>query len=135
MTREELLHHLDDAALATLVDTPLVPLMTAQVRHLGGALTEPSDSPHGPLPEPYALYLFGVPSDPATVRGIEAKQRELLSGLPVAGRKPVTFLNRDEQLADALPAAAVERLRRIKTERDPDGGIRSNLSAHGTVQP
>jgi hypothetical protein len=37
-----------------------------QIRHLGGAFTHPSDTPHGPLTEPYALYLFGIPTDPAT---------------------------------------------------------------------
>lgn len=45
----ELLTRPDDDALAPLLDQPISPLMTVQIRHLGAALTRPSDSPHGSL--------------------------------------------------------------------------------------
>lgn len=65
LSHTELLTVLDDRAVRTLLDDPIEPLLSAQLRHLGGALARPSDSPHGPLTEPYALYMFGLPTDPA----------------------------------------------------------------------
>jgi FAD/FMN-containing dehydrogenase len=123
MSRAELLTSLDEA-LDTLLAEPIAPLMLAQVRHLGGALARESDSPHGALTEPYLAYLFGVPTDV-----VAARQRELAAALPVSGRKPVTFLNSEESLSDALGPEAIARLRRIKAERDPHGVFRANFSA------
>lgn len=123
MGRAELLTTLDDA-LDTLLAEPVAPLMAVQVRHLGGALARASDSPHGALAEPFLAYLFGAPT-PA----VAARQRELAASLPVSGRKPVTFLNPEESLSDALAPEAITRLRRIKAERDPQGVFRANFSA------
>ncbi|MFC7585342.1 hypothetical protein ACFQYP_17620 [Nonomuraea antimicrobica] len=107
-SRAELLTHLDDTAAKTLLADPIAPLMSVQIRHLGGAFTRPSDSPHGPLAEPHALYLFGVPADPATTEAITAKQRALTDALPVSGRKPFTFLSPGESVASAfLPLRSV----------------------------
>ncbi|GIJ56420.1 FAD-binding oxidoreductase [Virgisporangium aurantiacum] len=123
MGRAELLTSLDDA-LDTLLAEPIAPLMAVQVRHLGGALARESDSPHGALAEPFLAYLFGPPT-PA----VAARQRELAEALPTSGRKPVTFLNPEESLSDALPPEAIARLRRIKADRDPQGVFRANFSA------
>jgi hypothetical protein len=123
MSRAELLTTMDDA-LDILVAEPIAPLMAVQVRHLGGALARPSDSPHGALVEPYLVYLFGVPSHDVAARG-----RHLASVLPTSGRKPATFLNPDETLADALAPAAIARLRDIKAAHDPQGVFRSNFPA------
>lgn len=127
-SRAELLTRLDDAALDALLQEPIDPLTVVQVRHLGGALTQPSDSPHGALTEPYAAYLIGVPTEAAVAESIAMKQERLARTLPVSGRKPLTFLNPAESLSDALPAESIERLRRIKTDRDPAGTFRSNFS-------
>lgn len=106
------------------------PLMSVQVRHLGGAFARPSDSPHGPLTEPYALYLFGVPSDPATAAAIGARQRALAAALPVSGRKPLTYLNPAETAAAAFSPAALDRLAGIKSRHDPHNVFRSNFPVH-----
>lgn len=127
-SRGELLTGLDETALAALLDEPIAPLMTVQVRHLGGALAMSSDSPHGALSEPYAVYMFGVPSSDAVADSILAKQVELAAALPTSGRKPVTFLNSTERLSTALPAASMRRLRRLKEERDPGCIIQGNFS-------
>jgi FAD/FMN-containing dehydrogenase len=127
--RGELLTTLDDDTAGTLVAEPIAPLIYLQIRHLGGALARTSDSPHGPLTEPYAAFLFGAPSGPASAAAITAKQQTLAKMLPTSGRKPVTFLSPSESLADALVPEALARLRRIKTERDPSGLFRSNFSA------
>ncbi|WP_166983021.1 FAD-binding oxidoreductase [Paramicrobacterium fandaimingii] len=129
-SRGELLTHLDDAALDALLQ-PIAPLMTAQVRHLGGALAQPSESPHGALSEPYALYMFGVPNSTAGSEAISNKQRELAAALPTSGRKPITFLNPAERLSDALPSESLERLRELKATRDPHGVIQGNFPLHG----
>ncbi|MEU7897107.1 FAD-binding oxidoreductase [Nonomuraea sp. NPDC049152] len=94
---------------------PIDPLISVQVRHLGGALARPSDSAAGQLDDPYLLYLFGRP-------GVEDRQREIIDG----GRRPYTFLSPGESAADAFPATTLERLRDIKRRHDPDGVFRSN---------
>lgn len=130
-SRAELLTRLDDDALDALLSAPIAPLMTVQVRHLGGALARTSDSPHGPLAEPYAVYLFGVPRSPDDAESISIRQAELTAALPVSGRKPISFLNPSEQLSDALPAASLQRLRRLKLRYDPHGIIRGNFRLPG----
>ncbi|MCP2326939.1 FAD/FMN-containing dehydrogenase [Hamadaea flava] len=120
LSRAELLTTLDE----TLLAEPIAPLLSVQVRHLGGAFAQPSDSPHGPLTEPYALYLFGLAQDPA---GVLVKQAALAETLPVSGRKPFTFLNPAETVADAFTPEVVERLRQIKSQVDPGQLFRSNF--------
>ncbi|MFC3999309.1 FAD-binding oxidoreductase [Nocardiopsis sediminis] len=127
LSRGELLTGLDDIAAKTLLADPIAPLMTVQIRHLGGALARPSDSPHGPLTEPYALYMFGVPADPATAEAVTARQRALAQALPVSGRKPLTFLNPGETAADAFTPAALARLRDLKHRHDPHNTVRGNF--------
>jgi hypothetical protein len=131
LSRTELLTTLDDSALGTLLENPIAPLLSVQIRHLGGALARPSDSPHGPVTEPYALYLFGVPTDPARAEAITAKQRALAGALPASGRKPFTFLNPDETVADAFSPEALARLLRIKREHDQGNVFRANFPIQG----
>ncbi|WP_449062691.1 hypothetical protein [Planomonospora algeriensis] len=130
-SRGELLTVLDDATAKTLLTDPVAPLMSVQIRQLGGAFARPSDSPHGPLTEPYALYLFGVPSDPATAEAVAARQRALAGVLPVSGRKPFTFLGPGETAADAFTPAALNRLRDVKRRHDPRGTFRGNFPVLG----
>lgn len=124
LSRAELLTELDDAAVKALLAEPIAPLLTVQIRHLGGAFARPSDSPHGTLSEPYALYMFGIPTDPAA---IAARQRDLAEALPVSGRKPFTFLNPTETVADAFRPEVVARLRDVKRRHDPHNVFRSNF--------
>lgn len=127
LSRGELLTGLDDVAAKALLADPIAPLLSVQVRHLGGAFTRPSDTPHGSLTEPYALYLFGIPADPATARAVAGRQRAFAESLPVSGRKPLTFLNPGETAADAFAPAALARLRDVKRRHDPHGVFRSNV--------
>jgi len=127
LSRAELLTTLDDAAAKALLAEPIAPLLSVQLRHLGGAFTRPSDSPHGPLTEPFALYLYGIPRDPAIAEAVAAKQVALAGALPTSGRKPFTFLNPTETVADAFTPDVVARLRTIKSHNDPGGVFRSNF--------
>ncbi|MCO8277501.1 FAD-binding oxidoreductase [Actinoplanes sp. TRM 88003] len=127
LSRGELLTTLDDTVAATLLAEPIAPLISVQLRHLGGAFAQPSDSPHGPLTEPHALSLFGVPFDPATAGAVADRQAALAAALPVSGRKPYTFLGPAESVADAFTPEVVTRLRNIKQNHDPYGVFRSNF--------
>ncbi|MES9541976.1 FAD-binding protein [Actinomadura sp. NPDC000600] len=128
-SRAELLTALDDGAVKALLADPVAPLLSVQIRHLEGAFARPSDSPHGPLTEPYALYMFGIPSDPATAEAVAAKQAALAGQLPTTGRKPYTFLNPEETAANAFTPETLTRLRGIKTNHDPHNVFRSNFPA------
>lgn len=127
-SRAELLTSLDDAALDALLDTPIDPLLSVQVRHLGGALVRPTGNPHGALNESYCVYMFGLPITEEVAQSLVEKQADLADALPVSGRKPVTFLNPSESLKGALPESSLVRLRRLKEERDPTGVFRGNFS-------
>lgn len=128
LSRGELLTALDDRAAKTLLAEPIDPLLSVQLRHLGGALARPSDSPHGPLEEPYALYLFGVPSSPESAAAVRARQRDLVRDLApwISGHKPYTYLTSGETAADAFAPDTLARLRAIKHRFDPHHTIRSN---------
>ena len=126
LSRAELLTGFDEAAITALLAKPVAPLLGVQIRHLGGALGQESDSPHGPLREPYGVYLIGTPAL-AEAAAITDRQQRILDGLPTSGRKPVSMLQPGESLADALPAGSLQRLGRIKRERDPQGVFRANF--------
>ncbi|MEU9842232.1 FAD-binding protein [Actinomadura sp. NPDC048032] len=126
-SRAELLTELDDRAVKALLADPIAPLLSVQIRHLEGAFARPSDSPHGPLTEPYALYMFGIPADPATAAAVAAKQEALAGLLPASGRKPFTFLNPEETAANAFAPEALDRLRRVKAHHDPRDTFRGNF--------
>lgn len=126
-TRAELLTSLDDSALDALLGTPIAPLLSVQIRHLGGALARSSDNPQGALTEPYSVYMFGLSTTEEVAESTVEKQADLAEALPTSGRKPVTFLNPSESLADALPESSLLRLRRLKEERDPTGIFRGNF--------
>ncbi|MEV6867176.1 FAD-binding oxidoreductase [Streptosporangium subroseum] len=129
LSHGELLTGLDDIVAKTLLAAPIEPLLRVQIRHLSGALARPSDSPHGPLTEPYALYLFGVPATPHTASALRTRQQELTGALApnLSGRKPYTYLNPGETVATAFTPAALTRLQDIKRRRDPRNVLRSNF--------
>ncbi|MGW9347679.1 hypothetical protein SAMN05421803_10132 [Nocardiopsis flavescens] len=49
----------------------------------------------------------------------------LFAGVAVSGRKPLTALTGGEPLGRVFPPAVLERLGRIKRERDPRGVVRA----------
>ncbi|MFI6499963.1 FAD-binding oxidoreductase [Nonomuraea typhae] len=119
-SQAELLPSLEHAH--ELLKEPIDPLLSVQIRHLGGALARPSDSAAGPVAEPYLLYLFGIPG----AADVEGRQIELAAAVKGTGRKPYTFLKPGETAAQAFSPAAHERLRAIKQARDPHGVFRAN---------
>ncbi len=65
-------------------------------------------------------------TDPARAEAVTAKQRALAGALPTSGRKPFTFLNPSETIADAFTPDVVARLRDIKRRHDPHDIFRAN---------
>lgn len=122
--RAELLTGLDEG----LATEPIDPLITIQIRHLGGALAEPGTGASGPLAEPYLLQMLGVGSKPDLARASRAAQARIAErfGAVVAGPKPYTLLTPEETAADAFPEPTLARLRELKRSRDPHGVFRAN---------
>ncbi|MFJ2030585.1 FAD-binding oxidoreductase [Streptosporangium sp. NPDC087985] len=130
MFRGELLTGLDEAVAAALLSGPIDPLVSVQVRHLGGALARPAagGGACGHLAEPYLLGMLGVPSGPEVAAAIR-ERHDAFTGLlaPYAGgRKPYTYLGAEESAAAAFPGDVLARLRDVKRARDPHGVFRSN---------
>ncbi|WP_084959123.1 FAD-binding oxidoreductase [Thermoactinospora rubra] len=127
-SRVELLTGLDDATLDTLLDGPIDPLISVQLRHLGGALAEPGTGAADPVAEPYLLNLFGL-GIPPLAPAVAARQAELVAALggAVSGRKPYTFLAAGESAAQAFAPGTLARLREVKQARDPRTVLRANF--------
>jgi FAD/FMN-containing dehydrogenase len=128
VSRAELLTGLDDSVAAALLERPIDPLLSVQIRHLGGALARPSGTPAGHLDEPFALYMFGVPGEDGGA-AVRTRQREIADALVphTTGRKPFTLLAPGERAANAFTPETLARLRGIKRARDPQSVLRSNF--------
>ncbi|MFE6451698.1 FAD-binding oxidoreductase [Nocardiopsis dassonvillei] len=133
LARAALLADLGPDAVGALLAEPIAPLLGVQVRHLGGAFADASDTPFGPMDERYYLYAMGVPFSPRMAPQIRARMEGLVASLgsQVSVRKPLTSLVPGESVADVFSARALERLRRIKAERDPQNVVRSNYPVLG----
>ncbi|MFI0447077.1 FAD-binding oxidoreductase [Actinomadura sp. 6N118] len=130
-SRAELLTELTDDVAAVLLEKPIDPLLSVQLRHLGGALARPDGNAgaSGRITEPYLLYMFGIPATPERGAAIRDRQAELATALTAStsGRKPYTFLAPGEKAASAFSPATLSRLRDIKRDRDPLGVFRGNF--------
>ncbi|WP_245721921.1 hypothetical protein [Nocardia crassostreae] len=127
--RTTLLTGLTDAVVDTLLAAPISPLISVQIRHLGGALARPSNSVAGPIPEPFCLSLHGLRTAPSAATDFHSRAQRYLDafGQTSSCRAPFTFLAPEQRASDALRADALTRLREIKRSRDPKGVFRSNF--------
>ncbi|WKG05024.1 FAD-binding oxidoreductase [Mycolicibacterium sp. HK-90] len=123
-----LVNGLTDQFVDTLLTQSLEPLMTVQIRHLGGALAGPSDTPAGPLAAPYLVSFLGMQPNPEGEAALRARTNAFLDTLaPVdTGRVPFNFLTPEQSAADVFDPDTLARLRAVKQHRDPDGVFRSN---------
>ncbi|MEU8205049.1 FAD-binding oxidoreductase [Streptosporangium sp. NPDC049046] len=130
VNRGELLTDLADEVVATLLTAPIAPLLSVQIRHLGGALSRPAANGGacGHLAEPYMLAMLGLAPSPEAATAVRARQGEISADLVPwsSGRKPYTSLSPGERAAAAFPVDVLARLRDLKRSRDPHGLIRAN---------
>lgn len=131
-SRAELLTGLADDAWPALLQRPIDPLLSVQLRHLGGALARPSGTAAGHLDEPFALYMFGIPGQDGGI-AVRDRQRQIADALipHTTGRKPFTFLAPGDRAANAFTPTTLARLRALKRARDPRGTFRSNFPVLG----
>ncbi|GIH26432.1 oxidoreductase [Acrocarpospora phusangensis] len=136
--RTELLTHVDEEISTALLTAAgpgtVAPMAVVQVRHLGGALSRAADSDGacGHLPEPYLLFMVGILPFPELAGPVEERRRSIVRAVAPAlsGRRPFTFLGHSESAESAFPPATLDRLRAIKTARDPQSVFRSNHPVH-----
>ncbi len=131
----QLLTELGDACADTVLSAAgrsgIAPLVSLQIRHLGGALarTRPGDGACGHIAEPYLLNMIGIAPGPDAARQVADRFASVeRATLPyTSGRKPFTFLGAGEKAAAAFPGETLARLRDIKRRRDPHGVFHSNF--------
>ncbi|WP_328807630.1 FAD-binding oxidoreductase [Nonomuraea antri] len=125
VTRFSTLSDLSGPVIDVLLNALDAPVVGAALRHLGGALARQATGggAAAPLAEPYYLQFVGMPA-PDTDERIDALLASLADH---RGRlKPFNGLSEGERVSEAFPEAVLDRLRRIKRERDPRGVITAN---------
>jgi FAD/FMN-containing dehydrogenase len=105
-------------------------LLSAEIRHLGGALARPA-AEHGALSSidaGFAVSAVGIASDAATKAAVETDVDIVLSALGPwdAGRSYLNFAERRTDARRLFSEQAYHRLRRVKAHYDPAGLIRAN---------
>jgi FAD binding domain/Berberine and berberine like len=105
------------------------PLVSVEVRHLGGAAGR-ADPENGALPAidaAYILFATGMAIGPEMVQAVERRIDEVQAALGPwdAGRFP-TFTERPVDTARMFGDEAYRRLREVKARYDPDNVIQAN---------
>jgi hypothetical protein len=106
------------------------PLVSVDLRHLGGALAR-ADEGYGALAAlegDFSLYAVGVAPDPEAAAAVHSYVDVLKGALAPwdAGRRLLNFSERRIDPRAAYPAAAYRRLRAVKTLVDPDDVFQAN---------
>jgi FAD binding domain len=139
LEESRLLPELPDAAIDALLamaGPEASSLLTiVQLRHLGGALARPAAHPGavGTVQENYQLFVLGIPAVPQLVEPLKAELGAVAQAMApfVSDRQMFNFLGMGADPSTAFAPEALERLRAIKSERDPMGVIRSNRPVLG----
>src|SRR6516162_11007522 len=130
MTLDDLPPAAIDAFVRTAGPGAPVPLLSAELRHLGGEIgrVRPGNRALAKLDAQYVLYAVGVTPVPDLVRPVMAQVEAVKEALaPWAARQ--TYLNFAEtrmHQAPLWPQEVYQRLREIKAAVDPGNVIRSN---------
>ena len=132
-----LLSGLDDWAIESFlrVAGPGSPLVAAELRHLGGALSAPpcGAGARGHLEGRFLLFGVGIPGAPASADELDAYLDTYLGAMApwATGTRFASFAERTSSLQTSVPDAALERLARIRETPDPDGLL---VAAHLPTQ-
>ncbi|BDY30169.1 FAD-binding oxidoreductase [Mycolicibacterium mageritense] len=119
---------LTDRFVDTLLTQSMAPLMNVQIRHLGGALQRPSDTPAGSAAVPYLVNFIGAQANSQMGAELTARTGIYLDALAQAdtAKVPFNFLAPEQSASDAFDTATLARLQSVKRRRDPEGVFRSN---------
>lgn len=119
-----------DRLLAAVGDPARTPLMSIQLRHLGGALADPSRVPAvaSQVEEPYLLFALGIPAVPELAAAIPHGFAALLDAVAAeaTGRSTFTLGVAPDGLERVYAEGDLTRLRAVKAAVDPDSRVRSN---------
>ena len=121
-----LLETLDDQAIEMFIRVAGhgSPLLAAELRHLGGALSSPpaGAGARGHLEGNYLMFGVGIPGAPATAEELHARLDRYLGALApwATGTRFTSFAERRSSLETCVPASALHRLARIRQAVDPD---------------
>ena len=106
------------------------PMLSIEVRHLGGRLAKPSpqDGAFSLADAAYALYAVGRAWNPDTRAAVEVGAQRVVAALSPwsAGRSYLNFTERPGDAVALFPRRTYDRLRLIKTKYDSENMFRSN---------
>jgi hypothetical protein len=136
ITDHSVLAELDDEAIDALVEVAGPdagsPLLQVDLRHLGGALSEPAPSAGvlSDLPGEFAVSAVGVPMAPGSAERIEAHLGKVKEALAPhsTGRGYLNFAERGDR-DRCFDGDMRERLRAIRTDVDPDRMLHAGFEA------
>jgi UDP-N-acetylenolpyruvoylglucosamine reductase len=126
-----LLAELSSEAVSALADlVPGSPLLSVEVRHLGGALARPAAA-HGALScleAGYSVFAVGPAPTPTFGHRVEQHIEEIQAALAPweADRTYLNFASRRLEPEAFFTETARRRLRRVKATYDPHDAVRSN---------
>jgi hypothetical protein len=126
-----MLNEVDEELIDRFVDGVVgSPLLSAEIRHLGGAIARRS-SQHGAIDAfdaPYVMFNVGLAPTPAAVRAVEAAAADLRQALAAweADHTYMNFAETSRKATALFSSVSYHRLRRIKAILDPTDLIRSN---------
>ena len=100
-----------------------IPLMFAELRHLGGALARPHDGALDRLDAAYALYAIAVAATPEMAAAGSAATASVAAALRPwsSQRNFLNFADRTVDAATAFGPDTLARLREVRRAVDPDG--------------
>ena len=105
------------------------PLLSIEVRHLGGAAGRP-DPEHGALAAidaPYALFAVGMAANPEMKQSVLRRLDEVQAALARwDGGRFLNFTERPGNTGRMFSEEAYRRLREVKSKYDPDNVIQAN---------
>jgi hypothetical protein len=106
------------------------PLLSVELRQLGGALAEaaPGAGATASVPGRFAMFAVGLPMDEASGKAIHEHCGVVSEALAPwdQGSVYLNFTEHPVDTADGFPAETYERLRRVKEQYDPDDLFRGH---------
>ena len=112
------------------IDRSGTPILSAEIRHLGGAIARarPEHGAVASFAASYSLFAVGMAPTLAAGAAVEASVQALMAALEpwAADHTYLNFADSDRAATTLWTETAHHRLRRIKAAYDPENVIRSN---------